>query len=96
MRLAQTKNASERKSSKTMSCKFYGFLQDALVFRLSIKGPVPAAQQNGVPDWTLRDGLVVGALMEGSIPYRHTDTGNHEPPAVRKQQLRVIVSTFDG
>lgn len=43
-RLAQTKNASERRSSKTTSWQFYGFPQDALVVRLSIKGPVPAAR----------------------------------------------------
>lgn len=38
-------------------------------FRLSV-----STWQNGVPNWTLRDGLVMGDLMEGSIPYRHTHT----------------------
>lgn len=68
-----------------------------LSFVSPLKAPfLPRAQQSGVPGWTLRDGLVVGDLMEGSIPYRHTDTSNHEPPAGHEQQLCVIASTFDG
>lgn len=93
--LAQTKNASERTSSKAASCKLYGFPQDALVSPL--KAPfLPPAQQNAVAGGTLRDALVVGDLMEGSIPYRPTDAGNHGPPAVHRQQLRVMASTFGG
>lgn len=84
-RLAQAKNASVQRQRPV---KFMAFRRMHLSSGSPLKAPsLPLAQQNCVPDWTLRDGLVVRDLMEGSIPYRHTDRGNHEPPAVRKQPL---------
>lgn len=56
----------------------------------------PHIRQSGVPASTLWGSLVVRDLMEGSVPFRHTNTCKQKKPAAQKQQLHVIRSKSDG